>query len=326
MLKDTFNRKHDYLRISLTDACNFRCTYCIPDEHASFMPGHQLMQAGEIEEIAATFVELGVKKIRLTGGEPLIRKDAEEIIYRLAKYPVELTLTTNGLGAEHFIPVFKSAGIKSINVSLDTLDSEKFQQITGRNVFLKVWNSIHLLMQEGFHMKVNVVVMRDVNDTEIPDFIEWTKDNPVHIRFIEFMPFDGNHWSNEKVLSYKEILESVASKYTFMRLEDEANETAKKFKPLNHEGTFAVISTMSEPFCGDCNRMRLTADGKMKNCLFSKNEVDILGALRSGIDIAPLIRQCIEDKAASHGGQFNGNYQLIKPEEIINRKMISIGG
>lgn len=290
------------------------------------MPGHELMQAHEIEKIAAAFVQLGVKKIRLTGGEPLVRKDAEEIIHRLAKYPVELTLTTNAFGADNFIQVFRSAGIKSVNVSLDTLDSGKFQHITGRNVFSKVWNNIHLLLCEGLHVKINVVVMHGVNDTEIRDFVELTRELPVHVRFIEFMPFEGNHWSNEKVFSYQEILESVAGKFSFIRLDDEMNGTARNFKAINHEGTFAVISTMSEPFCGDCNRMRLTADGKMKNCLFSTSEVDILGALRSGLDIEPLIRQCLENKAASHGGQFNGVYQLIEPEKIINRKMVSIGG
>ncbi|MGB3016919.1 MAG: GTP 3',8-cyclase MoaA [Ignavibacteria bacterium] len=326
MLKDSFNRVHDYLRISLTDVCNLRCQYCIYEEHTSFMPPHQLMQADEIDEIAKVFVKLGVKKIRLTGGEPLVRKDAEDIILKLSKYPVKLTLTTNGVFADKFIDTFKRAGINSVNVSLDTLNSDKYLHITRRNVFAVVWNNIQLLMQEGFHVKMNVVLMRGVNDMEILDFIELTKEHPVHVRFIEFMPFEGNEWSEGKVISYNEILENAGEDYSFIRIADEKNDTAKTFKPLNHEGTFSVISTMSAPFCGNCNRMRLTADGKMKNCLFSNGETDILSALRNGENIIPLIEECVTSKAHSHGGQFNGEYKAVDPSRIVNRKMINIGG
>lgn len=326
MLKDNFGRVHDYLRISLTDVCNFRCQYCIPDEDTHFIPSSNLMQAHEIDTIAASFVKMGVKKIRLTGGEPLVRKDANDILMRLSKYPVELTLTTNGSRVKEFIPGFKKAGINSINVSLDSLDREKFFHITRRNVFEKVWSNIQLLFEEGFHVKVNTVIMRGVNDNEILDFIKWTKEQPVHVRFIEFMPFNGNQWNDNKVFSYQEILDIAAAKYSFLKMNDAANETAKKFKPYGHEGTFAVISTMSAPFCSNCSRMRLTADGKMKNCLFSKGEVDILSALRNGEDIVPLIKQCVANKAESLGGQFGGDYQKIDVSKIANRSMINIGG
>ena len=326
MLYDNFGRQHDYLRISLTDVCNFRCQYCMPDENIRFMPSAKLMQADEIDTIAGVFVKLGVKKIRLTGGEPLQRKDAEDVLTALSKYPVELTLTTNGSKANDFLPVFKKSGIKSINVSLDTLNAEKFLFITRRNIFQKVWNNIQLLIDEGFHVKVNCVIMRGINDNEIIDFIEWTKNRPVHVRFIEFMPFNGNQWNDKKVFSFREILEVAESKYSFLRMKDGLNETAKKYKPYNHEGTFAIISTMSAPFCGNCNRMRLTADGKMKNCLFSKGEVDILSALRNGDDIVPLIKQCVVNKAEALGGQFEGEYQQIDASKITNRSMINIGG
>ena len=326
MLYDNFGRQHDYLRISLTDVCNFRCQYCMPDENIRFMPSAKLMQADEIDTIAGVFVKLGVKKIRLTGGEPLQRKDAEDVLTALSKYPVELTLTTNGSKANDFLPVFKKSGIKSINVSLDTLNAEKFLIITRRNIFQKVWNNIQLLIDEGFHVKVNCVIMRGINDNEIIDFIEWTKNQPVHVRFIEFMPFNGNQWNDKKVFSFREILEVAESKYSFLRMKDGLNETAKKYKPYNHEGTFAIISTMSAPFCGNCNRMRLTADGKMKNCLFSKGEVDILSALRNGDDIVPLIKQCVVNKAEALGGQFEGEYQQIDASKITNRSMINIGG
>lgn len=326
MLNDNFGRAHDYLRISLTDVCNFRCQYCIPDENTTFMPHFRLMQVDEIDAIAREFVKLGVKKIRLTGGEPLVRKDFSEIVSVLSKYPIELTLTTNGLRTNEFIDVFKKAGIKSINVSLDTLDKEKFHSITKRNVFEKVWNNIQQLIDEGFHIKINTVVMRDFNDTEILDFIHWTKTQPIHVRFIEFMPFDKNQWNTQKVFSYQEILDVAATKYDFIRIKDGANETAKKFKPFGHEGTFAVISTMSAPFCSNCNRMRLTADGKMKNCLFSKGEADILTAFRNSEDIVPIIKQCVASKAEALGGQFQGDYKNIDATKIDNRSMINIGG
>lgn len=326
MLKDTFNRTHDYLRISITDACNFRCLYCMPYEKMKFMPAKHLMQVEEIETIVKTFVDLGVKKIRLTGGEPLIRKDAKDIINRISKYPVELTLTTNGLLVDQFLNTFHQAGIKSINVSLDTMQKEKFYELTKRNVFDKVWNNIQLLITQGFHVKVNVVIIKGINDNEILDFIEWTKNQPVHVRFIEFMPFDKNQWNSSKVFSYNEILALAKTRYSFIKLKDEANATAKKFKPLGHEGTFAVISTMSAPFCHNCNRMRLTADGKMKNCLFSNGEADILTALRNQEDIVPIIKKCVRQKEKAHGGQFESNFNKINPQKIDNRSMIRIGG
>lgn len=284
------------------------------------------MKSDEIDAIAREFVKMGVNKIRITGGEPLVRKDAKEILLGLSRYPVELTLTTNGSGVNDFIPVFKEAGIRSVNVSLDTLNKKKFLEITRRNDFDKVFRNIQILIDDGFHVKVNAVIMRGVNDTEIPDFIEWTKTQPVHVRFIEFMPFAGNQWNTEKVFSYPEMLYVISDKYDFIRMKDEVNATAKKFKPYNHEGTFAVISTMSEPFCSNCNRMRLTADGKMKNCLFSKGEADILTALRNGEDIIPIIKQCLAVKAEALGGQFEGDYHKIDTSKISNRSMIKIGG
>lgn len=326
MLKDRFNRTHDYLRISLTDACNFRCVYCMPHEQMKFMPAKRLMQADEMETIVKTFVELGVKKIRLTGGEPLARKDVKDIIERISKFPVTLSLTTNGALVNQFIEVFHKAGITSINVSLDTLQKERFLKLTQRDLFEKVWNNIQLLIAESFRVKVNVVVMKGVNDDEILDFIEWTKNQPVHVRFIEFMPFDKNQWNSTKVISYKEILNLVETQYSFIKIKDEANATAKKYKPLNHEGTFAVISTMSAPFCHNCNRMRLTADGKMKNCLFSKGEADILSALRNQEDIVPIIKTCVGQKEKALGGQFSGDFKNIDTKQINNRSMIRIGG
>ena len=326
MLKDTYNRLHNYLRISLTDNCNLRCFYCMPEEEYVFTPTSQLMQLHEIETLAKIFVKEGVTKIRLTGGEPLVRKDAAEIILALSKLPVTLTLTTNGTRLHEFVEVLQTAHVTSLNISLDTLQAEKFTLVTRRNQFTAVMNNINLLLDKQFHVKINVVVMKGFNDNEIIDFVEWTKHTPVHVRFIEFMPFSGNRWTSNKVFTWREMLEQIESKYTIVRLEDEKHDTAKKYTVPDHKGTFAFITTMSAPFCGDCNRMRLTADGKMKNCLFSKEETDLLKALRNQEEVAPLIHQSIRNKAKELGGQFTPDFEHLHAEDIQNRSMITIGG
>lgn len=326
MIKDSFDRIHNYLRISLTENCNLRCFYCMPEENYTFAPPSKLMQAGEIETIAGLFVEQGVKKIRLTGGEPLVRKDAEKILLSLAKLPVMLTMTTNGTRLHEFIDIIKEAGMHSVNISLDTLHADKFRYITRRDQFELVYNNIHRIIESGIHVKVNVVVMKEFNDGEINDFVEWTKETPVHVRFIEFMPFSGNRWTPNKVYTWKEILKTIEKKYQYTPLKNAAHDTSKKYGVAGHAGTFAVISTMSAPFCSTCNRMRLTADGKMKNCLFSKDETDLLSALRNGEDLLPLIRQNVLNKAEVLGGQFNSQYEKLDAETIRNRSMITIGG
>ena len=198
--------------------------------------------------------------------------------------------------------------------------------LTRRNQFKEVFDNIQLMLTNNFHVKINVVVMKNLNDMEINDFIEWTKDTPVHVRFIEFMPFSGNRWTSNKVFTWQQILEVVESKYTVTRLQDDQHDTAKKYTVPGHKGTFAVISTMSAPFCEGCNRMRLTADGKMKNCLFSREETDLLTALRNGENVLPLIQQSIGSKAKELGGQFTADFEHLHAEEIHNRSMITIGG
>jgi cyclic pyranopterin phosphate synthase len=326
MIIDSFSRIHDYLRISLTDNCNLRCFYCMPEEDYVFTPASRLMQTGEIESLTKIFVGLGVKKIRLTGGEPLVRKDAAKIILALSKLPVSLTLTTNATRLHEFIDVLKESSIKSINISLDTLQPDKFNLITRRSQFDTVQNNIQLLLANDFHVKINVVVMKGLNDVEINDFIEWTKNSPIHVRFIEFMPFSGNKWTSNRVFTLQQMLDVIESKYSFIRLQGEKHDTSKKYLVPGHAGTFAVISTMSAPFCGDCNRMRLTADGKFKNCLFSSEETDLLTVFRKGGDIVPLIHESIRNKAKELGGQFTNDFEHLHPEDIHNRSMITIGG
>ena len=326
MILDSFGRNHNYLRISLTDNCNLRCFYCMPEEEYEFTPTSRLMQPDEIESISKIFVAQGVNKIRLTGGEPLVRKDAGKIILSLSKLPVKLTLTTNGTRVHEFIELLKEANIQTLNISLDTLQSDRFLLLTRRDQFKQVYGNIQLLIRNGFQVKVNVVVMKGMNDGEINDFIEWTKDTPIQIRFIEFMPFSGNRWTSNKVFTWQEILDLVQTKYPIVRLDDEIHDTAKKYTVPGHAGSFAVISTMTSPFCSGCNRMRLTADGKMKNCLFSKEETDLLTAFRNGEDVLPLIQKSIASKAKELGGQFTADFEQVHAEEIQNRSMITIGG
>lgn len=326
MIIDNYNRVHNYLRISLTDNCNLRCFYCMPEENYDFTPASQLMQKDEIETLSKIFVSLGVNKIRLTGGEPLVRKDAGEIIKTLSKLPVKLTITTNGSRLHEFVDILEESGVHSLNVSLDTLQSEKFQLVTRRNQFERIYENIQLLLKRNFHVKINMVVMKGLNENEIIDFVEWTRRQPVHVRFIEFMPFEGNWWTSNKVFPMQEMLQLIKSKYEVVALENDKNDTAKAYQVPGHPGTFAIISTMSAPFCGGCNRMRLTADGKMKNCLFSESETNLLAALRKGEDVVPLILQSIKSKAKELGGQFTADFQHLQAETIHNRSMITIGG
>lgn len=326
MITDQFGRTHNYLRISLTDNCNLRCFYCMPEENYDFTPHAKLMQADEIDTIAKIFVEHGVTKIRLTGGEPFVRKDASKIIRNLGKLPVQLMCTTNGIRIDDMLPEIIQSDFQSINISLDTLQKEKFLKITRRDYFDRVLRNIDLLLQHNIKTKINVVAMKDINDDEISDFIAFTKDHPVEVRFIEFMPFSGNRWSSNQVMTQKDILNIIREKYDFNPLPIGFHDTAKTYSIDGHQGSFSIISTMSEPFCSGCNRIRLTADGKLKNCLFSKKETDLLTPLRNGEDILPIIESAIWSKAKTQGGQLNEQFEKINTSIIQNRSMINIGG
>ncbi|MEJ7912476.1 MAG: GTP 3',8-cyclase MoaA, partial [Chitinophagaceae bacterium] len=260
MIQDNYHRIHNYLRISLTDNCNLRCFYCMPEEAYDFTPASRLMQPLEIESLAKIFVAQGVTKIRLTGGEPLVRKDAAQILSALGQLPVELAITTNGTRIHEMLPELKRANIGTVNISFDTLQPDKFLLITRRDLFHQVRSNIELLLHHGFNVKINVVVMKGFNEDEILDFISWTTHIPIQVRFIEFMPFSGNRWTSNKVFSLHEILTVVGERFSCLPVQGDKNDTAKHFTVPGHAGSFAVISTMSEPFCSTCNRMRLTAD------------------------------------------------------------------
>lgn len=326
-ITDKFGRIHDYLRISLTERCNLRCFYCMPEEGIKLRDKANFMTSEEVIDIAKTFVELGVKKIRITGGEPLIKKDVAHILTELGKLPIELSLTTNAVLVDKYIDVFKNSGITSVNVSLDSLDEDSFNQISKRNYFKRIKQNIVLLLQHQFNVKINVVVMRGVNEYEIPDFIKWTQQQNIQIRFIEFMPFDGNHWQWDKKVSFKEIMniaESAFGSSNIIKIKDKPNDTSKNYQLKNALGNFGIISTVTNPFCDTCNRIRLTADGKIKNCLFSQSETDLLTNYRKNRDLKPIIFDAIMSKEKSRGGANEFNDEFLK--SMTNRSMTTIGG
>lgn len=329
VLQDLHGRDHAYLRISLIERCNLRCTYCMPAEGVPLSPKSHLMTYEEIYEIAKTFVKHGVTKIRLTGGEPLIRKDIPIILERLASLPVELSITSNAVIIDRYIDILKENGVKNINVSLDSLDAEKFKHITRRNEFKKVYNNILLLIKEGFNVKLNAVLMKDFNEDEIIDFIHFTKDLPIAVRFIEFMPFDGNKWDMSKMVSYADVMQLVNASFPeeqITRLKDAPNDTSKNYKIKGYKGSFAIISSVTNPFCDSCNRLRLTANGQLKNCLFSSGESDLLTTLRAGQSIEPIIQKAVQAKFKVRGGM-DTLKKLQEPKlHNNNRSMITIGG
>ncbi|MFL9829364.1 GTP 3',8-cyclase MoaA [Flavobacterium sp. ST-87] len=329
ILTDYFGRNHNYLRISLIEKCNLRCTYCMPAEGIALSSKKDLMTADEVFVIAQTFVNNGVNKIRLTGGEPLLRKDFPEIIEKLTQLETEISITTNGILIDRHIDVLKQFNVKKINLSLDTLVPTKFNTITLRNQFEKVIDNLHLLLNNEFKVKINVVLIKGFNDNEIIDFINLTQFLPISIRFIEFMPFAGNEWDRSKMVSQSEILDKLSAHFSesnLEKLEDEKNFTAREFKIKNYFGSFGIISSITNPFCDGCNRIRLTANGKIKNCLFSNSETDLLTPFRNGEAIENVIALAIKNKKKVRAGMTTLEDVDNPVLNQDNRSMITIGG
>lgn len=302
----------------------------MPAEGVQLTPKDQLMTADEVVGIAQAFVKMGVNKIRLTGGEPLLRKDFTEISERLAQLPIKLTLTTNAVILDRHLDHLIAIGVKSINVSLDTLDKKKFLTITKRDQYDKAYDNIMLALQRGLLVKLNLVLIKGFNDDEIIDFIQLTKDHSnLVVRFIEFMPFDGNSWNRSKLVTQDEILDKVNQHWLpeqVMTLPNEPHFTARNYQINGFKGQFGIISTVSNPFCDACNRIRLTANGKIKNCLFSSTETDILTQYRAGEPIDQVVQAVFKNKKAVRGGMVE-NQDFENPEKYeANRSMITIGG
>ena len=289
-LTDTFNRQHTYLRISITERCNLRCTYCMPESGVPLSPPSHLLTTPEIVYLSELFVNQGVNKIRLTGGEPTVRKDIialmQEIGALRSRGLKELCITTNGLALHRKLDALAEAGLTGINLSLDTLDPFQFQIMTRRPGFDAVMRTLDRVIEmnklgAGIKLKLNCVVMRGVNDREILDFVEMTREKDIEIRFIEYMPFDGNRWERGKVVGYQEMLSLIREKYPgFAKARDRYNDTSKTYQVDGFKGRVGFITSMTHNFCGSCNRLRITADGSLKVCLFGNAEVSLRDLLR----------------------------------------------
>lgn len=324
-LTDTFGRRHTYLRISLTERCNLRCQYCMPEEGVQLQPREAILTFEEIERLARLFVAAGVDKIRLTGGEPLVRKDVETIVERLGALGLKtLALTTNGLLLPKKLPRLHAAGLNLINISLDTLRPDRFLAITRRQGFDLVMQAIQRAIDHGYDpVKVNCVVMRGVNDDELADFVAMTEDRPIEVRFIEYMPFGGNGWDDAQFMPYIDMIARIKERFPKLeRLADGPHETSKTYQVPGFRGRVGFITSMSEHFCSGCNRLRLTADGHLKVCLFGQAEVSLRDALRQGAtddELGEIIQAAVWRKKAAHAGM----YEIARAE---NRPMILIGG
>nr|GAT57470.1 predicted protein [Mycena chlorophos] len=285
-LVDTFRRKHDYLRISLTERCNLRCFYCMPSEGVELSPNENILSNEEVLRLAGLFVKSGVTKIRLTGGEPTVRKGISEIFAGLndlrAHGLKSIGMTSNGIALHRKLPEFVRNGLTHLNLSLDTLDEFRFEIMTRRRGFQAVLKALDTALEYLPYVKLNVVVVKGLNDSEVLDFVEMTKDRPIFVRFIEFMPFTGNKWDAEKMVPSAELLKRISERHPLIeRASDELNDTARTWKIPGYVGNLGFISSMSDHFCATCNRLRITADGQIKVCLFDAKEVSLRDYMRS---------------------------------------------
>jgi cyclic pyranopterin phosphate synthase len=324
-LVDSFGRVHRDLRISVTDRCNFRCTYCMPEEGMQWLPRQDILTFEEIERLARVMVErFGVDKIRLTGGEPTVRARLSVLVQKLARLPVDLALTTNGATLRQHADELAHAGLRRINISLDTFDRQRFIELTRRDELAQVLDGIDAALEAGLTpVKLNAVVMRGVNDDELVDFAEFGRRRGVTPRFIEFMPLDAqNQWTADAVVSLDEIVRRIGAVYPCEPVVSTESEPAARFRYLDGRGEFGVIASVTQAFCATCDRMRLTAEGRMRNCLFAIDETDLRTPLRGGAsddELAALIAGNVATKWAGH--QIN-QVHFIRPK----KSMSQIGG
>ncbi|KAI0066493.1 molybdenum cofactor biosynthesis prote [Artomyces pyxidatus] len=295
-LVDTFGRRHSYLRISLTERCNLRCFYCMPEEGVVLSPKPNILTDGEVVRLATLFVKSGVTKIRLTGGEPTIRKGIVDLVGRLNGLRAcgleSIGLTSNGLTLHRHLEALVGNGLTHLNLSLDTLDPFKFEIMTRRMGHEAVLRSLRMaLATRNLKTKMNVVVVKGLNDSEVLDFVELTREQDLSIRFIEFMPFTGNKWDKAKMVPSSELLAKISGRHpSIMKAADELNDTARSYTIPGYRGSIGFISSMSDHFCSSCNRLRLTADGQIKVCLFDAKEVSLRDQMRMGLDDADLLK------------------------------------
>jgi len=329
VLKDAYGRTIRDLRISLTDRCNFRCFYCLPNGEPPLARKATILSFEEIAYISEIFVSLGIEKIRLTGGEPMLRRNIEILIAKLAKLRPQLkdlALTTNGFDIPRKAKLLKDAGLDRMTISLDTLHTRRFREITGSDSLEEVYEAIEAAKTNGFEpVKINAVIVRGVNDDELVDFARFARANEVEMRFIEYMPLDSGHdWSRDKVVAGREIYKTINATYPLqLRSTERGSETSWKYEFADGApGGIGIIAPVTEMFCGQCSRIRLTADGQIRTCLFSTVEHDLRDYLRSGAsrsELVSFIEQIALKKEPSH--------RINEPDFMpASRTMSFIGG
>ncbi len=337
MLVDTFQRPLKDLRISVTDRCNFRCTYCMPFDEYVWIAKQEILTFEEIERLARIFIGLGVERIRLTGGEPLLRKDLHLLVERLAALGglQDLCLTTNGALLAEQAPLLKAAGLKRINVSLDTLDPEKFKRIVKRGNLAKVLEGLFAAQGRGLHpIKINAVIERGVNDDEILPLVEFSRSHGFGIRFIEYMDVgNSNSWKSEKMVPKEEILERIRTVFPMTEAgREQGRAPAVDYRFADGGGDFGVIASVTEPFCGGCSRARLTADGKFVTCLFSEVGHDLKAPMRAGVSDGELRDRVVSiwnrrsDRYSESRLEALHSQQGYRAEDHKKIEMISLGG
>jgi cyclic pyranopterin phosphate synthase len=337
-LIDPYGRTVRDLRISITDRCNFRCTYCMPEEGMKWLPREEVLTYEELARVASICVgHFGVDGIRLTGGEPTMRAHLPILVQKLAVLqvpadasspragkPIDLAITTNGATLRLIAQELRNAGLARINISLDTLKKDRFFEMTRRDELEHVLDGIDAAIDAGFSpVKINAVVQRGINDDEIVDLATFGRDKGIEVRFIEFMPLDASGtWDNAQVFSQEEIVAAISKVYPLELMPARGAAPADRWRYLDGKGTVGVIPTVTKPFCGDCDRVRLTADGQFRTCLFATNEFDLRVMLRNGADddaIAAEIKRAVGTKWAGHN---IGNVTFVRPR----RSMSQIGG
>ena len=309
-LVDRFGRVHRDLRISLTDRCSLRCTYCMPEQGNEWLARSGLMTADEIVRVAGIAAASGITTFRLTGGEPLLRTDVVDIVRRLAAIsgphgPVEIAMTTNGIRLADMLPDLVAAGLDRLNISIDTLDRERFRELTRRDRLEDVRAGIAAAAASGLRpLKLNAVAMRGVNDDELVDLVEFALAHGAQMRFIEQMPLDAGHtWDRRQMVTRDEILTALRARWALEPVPGRGGAPAVRFLLDGGPASVGVIASVTAPFCGDCDRLRLTADGQLRNCLFSLDEYDLLPVLRAGVDdvaVDRMLRGCVAGKLPGH--------------------------
>jgi len=323
-LVDGFGRVHKDLRISVTDRCNFRCTYCMPEEGMQWVPRDEVLTFEEIEQVARLFVtRFGFTSIRLTGGEPTVRAHLPALVARLAALEVDLSMTTNGATLARDAHALRDAGLQRVNISLDSLRPERFLELTRRDSLADVLAGIDAALAVGFDpVKVNVVCMEGVNDDEVVDFAAFGRERGVEVRFIEWMPLDAGHtWERVRVVPGERIISTIDAAFPLTPL-PRGDQPAEVWAYADGAGRVGAIPSVTAPFCGSCDRVRLTAEGRLRACLFSLEETDLRSILRSGRsedDVAAAVEACVAGKWAGHQ---IGQATFVQPP----RSMSQIGG